>query len=92
MSTDVTSSDPEAEIRQQLLDVFGRADYPLTDPFELIPVLPDGPTTTFEAGDVRIDAIELGMDYAEYQEYPYEDVESLVDDLLTGLRDECVFD
>lgn len=85
-------SNPEAEMRRQLAEVFGRADYPVEDPFELIPVLPDGPSTTFEAGDVTIGAMELGTEYAEYQTYPYDDVESLVDDLVTGLREEGVFE
>jgi hypothetical protein len=84
--------DIEAEIRQQFLDVFGAADYPLADPFDLVPVLPDGTNTTFEAGDVSIGAMELGMEYGEYQDYPYESVEALVDDLMYGLREEGVFD
>jgi hypothetical protein len=88
----MTSSNPETEIQQQLLDVFGRAEYPVTEPFELIPVLPDGPATTFEAGDVTLGAMELGMGYADYQEYPYSDVEELVADLMTGLRDDGLFE
>ena len=82
----------EAAIRQQLTEVFAAAQYPVTDPFELIPVLPDGAATTFEAGDVTIGAMELGMEYADYQEYPYEHVEPLVDDLMAGLRAEDVFE
>jgi Uncharacterized protein conserved in archaea len=81
----------EAAIRQQLIDVFGAAQYPVTDPFELLPALPNGAATTFEAGDVTIGAMELGMEYADYQEYPYERVEPLVDDLMTGLRDDDRF-
>lgn len=81
----------ETEIRRQLIEVFGAATYPVTDPFELLPVLPDGPATTFEAGDVTIGAMELGMEYADYQDYPYDHVEALVDDLMTGLRADDVF-
>lgn len=88
----MTVTDPADEMRQQLRDVFGRAEYPLTDPFELIPVLPNGAATTFEAGDVSIGAMDLGMGYAEYQEYPYEDVDGLVDDLLRGMRDDNCFE
>lgn len=88
----MTSSTTEEAMQDELLAVFGEASYPLTEPFELIPVLPDGPATTFDAGNVSIGAMELGMDYAEYQEYPYEDAEALVDDLMTGLRDEGVLD
>lgn len=83
---------PEAEIRRQLIAVFETAQYPVTDPFELIPVLPDGAATTFEAGDVTIGAMELGMEYADYQEYPYESVDGLVDDLMAGFRAEDVFE
>lgn len=88
----MNATDSRTQIRQQIVEVFGRAEYPVTDPFELIPVLPDGPATTFEAGDVCIGAMELGMGYAEYQEYPYATVEELVDDLMTGLDDDGVFD
>lgn len=84
-------SDPEAMMRQQLINVFGDAEYPVVEPFELIPVLPDGAETTFEAGDVTLGAMDIGMGYAEYQDYPYETVESLVDDLMTGLRDDNIF-
>ena len=86
------TSDPERAVRRQLVEVFGRASYPVGDPVELIPVLPDGAATTFEAGDVTIGAMDLGVGYAEYQEYPYDDVESLVEDLMTGLRDDGVFE
>lgn len=83
---------PETEIRTQLVEVFGRADFPVADPMELIPVLPDGTATTFEAGEICIGAMDLGMGYAEYQDYPYDDVEQLADDLLTGLRDDGIFE
>ncbi|MFC7021270.1 MULTISPECIES: MTH865 family protein [Haloarcula] len=88
----MTASEQEDQIRQQLLEVFGQPSYPISEPFELIPVLPDGAATTFEAGDVTIGAMELGMEYSEYQDYPYTDVESLVEDLMTGLRDDGVFE
>ncbi|MFB6101765.1 MAG: MTH865 family protein [Haloplanus sp.] len=83
---------PEAEIRRQLTAVFDRAQYPVTDPLELVRVLPDGAATTFEAGTVTIGAMELGMEYADYQEYPYDDVGALVDDLMAGLGDDGVFE
>lgn len=82
---------PETEMRQQLIDVFGAAEYPVMEPFELIPVLPDGAATTFEAGDVTLGAMDIGMGYADYQEYPYQSVEALADDLMTGLRDDGIF-
>jgi len=87
----MTATHPEAEIRQQLHEVFGKAEYPVTEPFELIPVLPDGAATTFEAGNIELSAIDIGMGYAEYQNYPYQNVEDLVADLMTGLNADNTF-
>lgn len=88
----MSSINPQTEMRQQLMTVFERADYPVTDPIELIPALPGGPATMFEAGDLSIGAMEIGVRYTEYQEYPYAEPEKLVDDLMTGLRDDGFFD
>ena len=83
-------TDVEAELREQLTETFGDASYPVTDPFDLIPLLPDGAATEFRAGDVVVPAIDLGMEYDEYQEYPYESVDALVDDIVAGLKAEDV--
>lgn len=80
----------EAELRRQLTTAFSRATFPVDDPLELVPVLPDGPATEFQAGDVVVPAIELGTEYGEYQEFPYESVDRLVDDIVEGLKDENV--
>lgn len=87
----MTQTQIETEMRQQLIDVFSNAEYPVTEPFELIPVLPEGAETTFEAGDVTLGAMDIGMGYAEYQDYPYQTADSLVDDLMSGLRDDNIF-
>lgn len=81
-------SDTEAALRRQLTETFERAEYPVTDPFELVPLLPDGSATEFRAGEVVLPAIELGTTYAEYQEYPYQTVEELVEDIIAGLEAE----
>lgn len=78
----------EIELREQFRATFSRAEFPVTDPFELIPVLPDGPATEFRSGEVAVSAIDLGMTYGEYQEYPYDSVDALVDDLIKGLKTE----
>lgn len=85
-----TPGRPEAEreLRRQFERVFGEATFPLTDPFDLIPLLPDGRTTTFEADGVAVEAMELGLTYGKYQRYPYDSVEGLVDDLIAGLKAE----
>jgi len=86
----MTSDRTETRLREQFLATFGQATFPLRDPFELLPLLPDGPATEFEAGPVVVPAIDLGMVYGKYQTYPYESVEPLVDDLIHGLEQEGV--
>jgi hypothetical protein len=81
-------ADVEAELRAQLHDAFEGADYPVANQMDLLPTLPDGPGTTFEAGDVRVSAMELGSRLSGYQEFPYDDVDTLVDDVVQGMKEE----
>ncbi|GGI98548.1 hypothetical protein GCM10008995_05530 [Halobellus salinus] len=85
-------TDTAEQLRAELLDVFGRAEYPVAEPMELVPALPNGPGTTFEAGAVSVGVMELGSEYADYQNYPYETADDLVGDLMTGFREEGLFD
>ena len=86
------SSDDAELLRAELEAVFTDADFPVEDPMELVPALPDGPATTFEAGDVSVDVMAFGATYGEYQDYPYETATDLVDDLMTGFREEGLFE
>ena len=80
-------ADVEADLREQFRDAFAGADYPVTNQMELVPALPDGPSTRFEAGDFSMTAMELGMKLSDVQDFPYESVDELVDDLVAGLKD-----
>jgi hypothetical protein len=53
-----------------------------------VPALPQGPGTTFESGEFSMTAMELNTKGGGSQDFPYEDVESLVDDIMEGLEDE----
>ncbi|MFC6765326.1 MTH865 family protein [Natrinema soli] len=75
----------EAELREQLTDAFENADYPVSGPMELVPALPDGPGTRFQSGDFSMSAMELNAK-TDGGEFPYEDVDSLVDDLIAELK------
>lgn len=79
-------TDVRAELREQFLDAFGGADFPVENQMDLVPALPDGPMTTFEAGDVRFTAMELATKLGGEQEFPYETAEELVDDVLDALE------
>ncbi|RJX51954.1 MTH865 family protein [Halonotius pteroides] len=83
-------SSVEAELREQFTEAFTGADYPITGQMDLVPALPNGPRTTFTAGERTLTAMELASDLSGHQEFPYEDVESLVDDAIAGLKAEDV--
>ena len=80
-------SDVEAELREQFTRAFEGADYPVENQMDLVPALPDGPGTRFEAGDFSMSAMELGMKLSSAQEFPYDDVDSLVEDLMAALKE-----
>mgnify|MGYP000073687492 CR=1 FL=1 len=82
------ADDTESELRAQLREAFSGADYPVSNQMDLLPSLPNGPSTTFEAGDVRVSAMELGSRLSGYQEFPYDEVDALVDDVIEGMKEE----
>ena len=86
------SEDEADALRAELEAVFGDTEFPVEDPMELVPALPDGPATTFEAGEITVEVMDFGTTYADYQDYPYETAADLVEDLMTGFREEGLFD
>ena len=80
----------EDDLRQQFIAAFEGADYPVDNQMGLVPALPDGPGTRFESGDVSITAMELATKLGGHQDFPYEDVDSLVDDVMAGLKAEGI--
>ena len=81
-------SDVEAELREQFTEAFEGADYPVSNQMDLVPALPNGPGTRFEAGDVSFTAMELAAKLGDHQNFPYDDVETMVDDVIAGLKTE----
>lgn len=75
------------ELRQQFREAFEGADYPVNSPMDLVPALPNGPGTTFESGDFSMTAMELNQKGGG-GDFPYQDVDSLVDDIMNGLEEE----
>ena len=75
------------DLREQFIDAFEGADYPISSPMDLVPALPDGPSTTFESGDFSMTAMQLNTKLGSGN-FPYEDVESFVDDVLDQLEDQ----
>lgn len=87
MSDDNSEVDPD-ELREQLVDAFEGASYPVNSPMDLVPALPEGPETEFSSGDFSMTAMELNTQAGGKQDFPYEGVDELVDDIMEGLRDE----
>jgi hypothetical protein len=83
----MADEETEAELREQFTEAFEGADFPVSNPMDLVPALPDGPGTRFEAGDVSFTAMELSTKLSGAQEFPYDNVDALVDDLLEGLKE-----
>ncbi|WP_049936985.1 MTH865 family protein [Haloplanus natans] len=82
------SDDVAADLREQFRAAFENADFPVTDQMDLVPALPDGPGTRFEAGDASFSAMELAANLDGHQEFPYESVDELVDDVMAALEAE----
>lgn len=74
------------QLEAQLKEVFGKADYPISNVMELLPVLPQGPNTQFTAGDKSWSAMELSQKLASQAQFPYHDVDSFVSDVIAGLE------
>lgn len=76
------------DLREQFRDAFEGADYPVNNQMDLVPALPDGPSTKFTAGDVSLTAMELATKLGDEADFPYEDVDTLVEDIMTSLENE----
>ena len=75
------------ELREQMMDAFEGADYPINSPMDLVPALPQGPGTTFESGDFSMTARELNTKLGG-GDFPYESAEAFVDDVMEQLEDQ----
>jgi len=77
----------EDDLRQQMIDAFEGADYPISSPMDLVPALPDGPGTKFESGDFSMTAMELNTKLPG-GDFPYDSPEAFADDVIQQLKDQ----
>ena len=73
------------DLRQQFVDAFEGADYPISSPMDLVPALPNGPSTKFESGDFSMTAMELNTKLDG--DFPYDSVDAFVDDVMASLEE-----
>jgi len=74
------------DLREQFVEAFEGADYPINSPMDLVPALPQGPGTKFESGEFSMTAMELNTKLSG--EFPYEDVDAFVDDVMESLEEQ----
>lgn len=84
----MTETETEAELRDQLLAAVEPAEYPVEGRSDVLEVLPDGMLTRFEAGEFSMTVTGIAARLYEYQDFPYETPEALVDDVIAGLNEE----
>ncbi|MFC4438169.1 MULTISPECIES: MTH865 family protein [Natrialbaceae] len=77
----------ENELRNQMIEAFEDADYPISSPMDLVPALPNGPGTKFESGDFSMTAMELNTKTSG-GDFPYDDPETFVDDIIEDLKEQ----
>jgi hypothetical protein len=75
------------ELREQFVEAFEGADYPISSPMDLVPALPNGPSTKFESGEFSMTAMELNAKLGG-GDFPYETVDEFVDDVMARLEDQ----
>ncbi|MHC3437696.1 MTH865 family protein [Natrialbaceae archaeon A-gly3] len=75
----------EAQLREQMVEAFDGADYPVSSPMDLVPALPNGPGTKFESGEFSMTVMELNAEL-EGGDFPYESVDAFVDDIIAELK------
>lgn len=93
MTSDDSNAEPdEAELREQLIDALEDTDYPVTGPMELLPALPNGPSTRIESGDFSITAMEITTEIPQGTfDFPYETPEALSNDLVDEMKSRDIF-
>jgi hypothetical protein len=74
------------ELTVSLKAVFEKANYPIKSVMDLMPVLPQGPMTTFEGGGKSFTAMDLSTKLGGGN-FPYENVDDFINDVLNGLEE-----
>lgn len=91
MSEKNTEISTKEQMRKELEFTFGKAEYPVKGISDFVTVFPNGPFTEFKAGDVSVSVIELSKKADNGANFPYDSVESLVDDIMLSLEEDGKF-
>lgn len=80
------------ELRKVFEDKLSEVDFPVSSKMTLAMQLSSGPSTTFEIDNLSISAMELATIASSELEFPYNDVDELVDDSIGALENEGFFE
>jgi len=80
------------ELRKVLEDELSEVDFPVSGKMTLAMQLSSGPSTTFKTENFSISAMELATMANSELEFPYDDVDELLDDSIGALEDEGFFE
>lgn len=80
--------DAEREVRDQLAAILVDVPFPVADQLAVAAAVDAPHSRRIHVGDRRFSAMELAVRLEPYQDFPYESLDDLVDDVVTGLREE----
>ena len=80
------------DLREQFVEAFEDADYPVNSPMDLVPAMPEGPQTEFSYDGETFTAMEMQQEAGGQGDFPYDSVEALVDELIEGIQDSDYFE
>lgn len=77
----------EDEFRESLAEMLDDVEFPVQNKMALATHLPNGPATKFDIGDQRVSAMELASELSGHADFPYDNLDDLIDDAADALRD-----
>ncbi|MFC6951640.1 MTH865 family protein [Halorubellus litoreus] len=78
----------ERAVRQRLAVVLADVAFPVEDQLAVAAAVDAPHSQRVTVGDRRFTAMELAVRLEPYQDFPYESLDALVDDVVAGLREE----
>ena len=81
-------NDVEREVRDRLSGVLSSVSFPVHDQLAVAAAIDQPHTERVRVGDRTFTAMALAVRLEPYQDFPYESQAELVDDVVTGLREE----
>lgn len=87
-SEECDREDAERVVRDQLAAILVDVAFPVEDQLAVAAAVDAPHSTRLQVGDRRMTAMELAVRLEPYQDFPYESLDGLVEDVVAGLREE----